>query len=455
MRKTILILLSFVIYQSVFAQPKKIVADKIIAQVGDKIILRSDVVNAIEDYKRQGQAAQLPPNPECAFLEGQLIQKALVLQAEKDSLNISNEEIEAALDNQIRGFIQMYGSKEMLEEISGRTIYQLREDFRTPFREKKLADMMRNKIVENAKITPAEVRIYFNKIPKDSLPFYESEIEVSQIVSTPKANKEVEDYVIKQMYDYKRQVENGTKKFETLAKMYSEDPGSKDNGGMYNINRTEKFWDKDFLQAAFRLKEGQISPVVRSKFGFHIIQMVSRVGDDAVIRHILRIPPITEDEINISKHKLDTIRQNIIDGKISFSEAVNKYSDDEESKFNGGAKVSHDGSTHITIDELDKETVMAIKDLKVGEYSKPLVFEDRSVKKVRIVYLKSRTEPHVENLKEDYNKVAARALEEKRQSVLEKWFKEHLPTYYITIDKEFINCADLLDWWQFATNREK
>jgi peptidyl-prolyl cis-trans isomerase SurA len=454
MRKIILVLLSILVYQTVLAQPKKVIADKIIAQVGDKIVLRSDVVNAIEDYKRQGQAAQLPPNPECAFLEGQLIQKALVLQAEKDSLSISNEEIEAALDNQIRGFIQMYGSKEMLEEIAGRTIYQLREDFRQPFREKKLADLMRSKIVENVKITPAEVRAFYNNIPKDSLPYYESEIEVSQIVNTPKASKDVEEYVIKQLYDYKRQVENGTKKFEALAKMYSEDPGSKDNGGMYNINRTEKFWDKDFLQGAFRLKEGQISPVIRSKFGFHIIQMVSRLGDDAVIRHILRIPPITEDEINLSKQKLDSIRQNIIDGTISFSEAVNKYSDDDESKFNGGAKVGPDGSTHITIDVLDKETVLAIKNLTVGEYSKPLTFDDRGVKKVRIVYLKSRTEPHIENLREDYNKVAVRALEEKRQKALEKWFKDYLPTYYITIDKEFINCADLLDWWKFVSNRK-
>lgn len=453
MKKIILILSLIVIHHAVFAQPKKVVADKIIAQVGDKIILRSDVLNAIEDYKRQGQASSLPPHPECAFLEAQLIQKALVLQAEKDSLNVSDEEIEAALDNQIRGFIQMYGSKEMLEEISGRTVYQLKEDFRKPFRERKMADQMRNHIVEGIKITPAEVKDYFSKIPKDSLPFYESEIEVNQIVSQPKANKEVEDYVIKQMYDYKRQVENGTKKFETLAKQYSEDPGSKDNGGAYNINRNEKFWDKDFLQAAFRLKEGQISPVVRSKFGFHIIQMVSRAGDDAVIRHILRIPPITEDEIDLSKQKLDSIRKEIIAGNLTFGEAVNKFSDDDESKFNGGAKVGPDGSTQITIDALDKDMVVAIKDLKVGEISKPVIFDERGVKKVRIIYLKSRTEPHIENLREDYNRVAARALEQKKQLAMEKWFKENLPRYYITIDKEFINCADLLDWWKFVKKR--
>ncbi|MBP9213048.1 MAG: peptidylprolyl isomerase [Chitinophagaceae bacterium] len=436
-----------------FAQPKKVIADKIIGQVGDKIILRSDVVNAIADYKRQGQEAQLPPNPECAFLEGQLIQKALVLQAEKDSLVVSDEEIEAALDNQIRGFIQAYGSKEMLEEISGRTIYQLKDDFRGPFREKKLADQMRSKIVDNVKITPNEVKAYFNKIPKDSLPYYESEIELSQIVSIPKSNKEVDEYVIKQMYEYKRQVENGVKKFEALAKQFSEDPGSKENGGMYNINRTEKFWDKDFMNACFRLKEGQISPVIKSKFGYHIIQMVSRAGDDAVIRHILRIPPITEEEILLSIQKLDSVRKNIVAGKLTFGEAVNKHSDDEGSKFNGGAITARNGSTYITIDELDKDLVIAIKNLKVGEYSKPLTFDDRGVKKVRIVYLKTRTEPHQENMREDYNKVAERALDEKKQATLEKWFKEHLPKYYITIDKEFANCESLGDWWKFASNR--
>ncbi|MCU0321786.1 MAG: peptidylprolyl isomerase [Chitinophagaceae bacterium] len=443
---------TFTFLQS-FAQPKKVVADKIIGQVGDKIILRSDVMNAIADYKRQGQDAQLPLNPECAFLEGQLIQKALVLQAEKDSLVVSDEEIEAALDNQIRGFINAYGSKEMLEEISGRTIYQLKDDFRGPFREKKMADQMRSKIVDNIKITPNEVKAYFSKIPKDSLPYYESEIEISQIVSIPKSNKDVDEYVIKQMYEYKRQVENGVKKFDALAKQFSEDPGSKDNGGMYNINRSEKFWDKDFLAGCFRLKEGQISPVIKTKFGYHIIQMVSRAGDDAVIRHILRIPPITDDEIAISKQKLDTVRRNIVAGKISFGEAVNKYSDDDGSKFNGGAITARDGSTYITIDELDKDLVVAIKDLKVGEYSKPLIFDDRGVKKVRIVYLKTRTEPHQENLREDYNKVAERALDEKRQTTLEKWFKDHLPKYYITIDKEFADCNSLGDWWKYAVNR--
>ncbi|MGN6617441.1 MAG: peptidylprolyl isomerase, partial [Ilyomonas sp.] len=173
---------------------QKVVADKIVAQVGDKIILQSDIVNAIADYKRQGQESQLPPHPECAFLEGQLIQKALVMQAQKDSITVSDDELEALLDNQIRYFISQYGSKEMLEQVAGKTVYQIKEEFRESFRERKLAEQVRNKILENVKITPTEVKEYYDKIPKDSLPFYESELEVSEVIVTPKANKDVEDY---------------------------------------------------------------------------------------------------------------------------------------------------------------------------------------------------------------------------------------------------------------------
>ena len=250
-----------------FAQTKKVVADKIIGQVGDKIILKSDISNAIADYKRQGAEAQMPPNPECAFLEGQLIQKALVLQAEKDSLPITEDEIEAGLDLQIRQFIGAYGSKDALEEIAGKTIYQIKEDFRQSFKDRKLADQMRAKILDAVKITPTEVKTYFNKIPKDSLPYYESEIEISQVLLQPKATKEVDEYVIKQLYDYKRQAESGVKPFAQLAKINSDDKGTEQQGGTISLNRTGKDFDKDFTAAAFRLKDGQISPAIKSKFG--------------------------------------------------------------------------------------------------------------------------------------------------------------------------------------------
>jgi peptidyl-prolyl cis-trans isomerase SurA len=412
----------------------------------------------MSDMKRraQGQENVILPT-ECQLMEGQLIRKALVLQAQKDSLHVTEEEIDAALDNQIRMFIQQYGSKDVLEEIAGKTVYQIKEDFREGFREQKLSEQMQNKIVESVKITPTEVKAYYNKIPKDSLPFYESEIEVSQIVVHPKANKDVEEYVSKQLYDYKKQAEEqGPAKFDQLAKLYSEDPAVKENGGQYTLNRNDKgSWDPAFLSASFRLKEGQISPVIKSKFGLHIIEMVSRSGDEAVVKHILRIPPITPDEINIAKKQLDSVREKLVAGSLSFGAAVNKYSDDENSKFSAGAIAGRDATgattTYVTIDQLDKDIVVLLKNMKPGDYSEPQVYkDDRGNQAVRIIYLRNRTEPHRENLKEDYDQVAKRALEEKKSEALEKWFKEHIPTYYVAIDKEYESCSSLAEWRQAA-----
>ncbi len=457
MKKFLFVCLLFCITVSLAnAQQQKVIADKIIAQVGDKIILQSDIANAIADYKRQGQEAQLPPDPECAFLEGQLIQKALVLQAEKDSLPVSDEDLDALLDNQIRFFIQQNGSKEALEEIAGKTIYQIKEDNREPFKERQMANQMRSKILDNVKMTPTEVTNYFNNIPKDSLPYYESELEISQIVVMPKANKDVEEYVSAQLLDLKHQVESGGKKFDALARIYSQDPGSKDNGGQYSINRNDKQWDPAFMAAVWRLKEGQISPVVKSKFGLHIIQMVSRAGDDAIIRHILIIPPVTTAETDMAKTRLDSIRSDIASNKMSFSTAVNKYSDDDNSKFTGGAVTAQDGSTSVTIDQLDKDLVTQLKNMKPGEISHPVAYtNDRGMQAVRIIYYRSRTEPHVENMKDDYNKIAQKALEEKKMKVLEKWFKDHIPTYYINIDKSYAGCSSIKDWWDAANLASK
>jgi len=467
MKQTIL-LIAIVFFGSAAAsaQTMKVVADKIVGQVGDKIILRSDIQNTINDAKRQtrGQENVLIPT-ECQVMEGQLIRKAMVLQAQKDSLHVSEEDIDATMENRIRQFIQAYGSKEVLEEIAGKTVYQIKEDSKELIRESKLAEQMQAKIVDAVKITPNEVKAYYAKIPKDSLPYYESEVEVSQIVVQPKANKDVEEYVSKQMYDYKKQVEgagaNSIKRFDQLAKSYSEDPAVKENGGQYTLNRNDKgSWDPTFLSAAFKLKEGQISPVIKSKYGLHIILMVSRSGDEAVVKHILRIPPVTDDEINEAKQKLDSIRKKLVDGTLGFGEAVNKYSEDEGSKFNGGQLQGRDASgaptTFLTIDQLDKDMIQPLSQLKPGQYSQPQAYiNERNTKMVRLIYLKNRTNPHRENLNEDYNRIAQRALEEKKQGALEKWFKEHIPTYYISIDKEFAGCAGLEEWRRAAAQADK
>jgi len=428
------------------AQVKKVVADKIIATVGDKIILKSDIENSIHDYQRQN--IPLPDNAECLLLEQALGMKALVVQAEKDSIPVSDEEINAELENQIRGFIQRFGSKDVLEQVAGKTVYQLKEDSRQAFREKKLAEGERNKIVDNIRITPEEVQAYYDKIPKDSLPFYESQLEIGQIVLYPKPSRDVENYAINQLKEYKKEVEDGTKKFEVLASLYSDDPGTKTSGGLFELNRNDKNVDPTFLAKAFTLKDGQVSNVFKSKFGYHIIQMVSRKGDDATVRHILKVPQVSSFEINHSLHELDSIRNLLVDGKLQFGEAVAKFSEDENSKFTGGRITSPvTGNTSITIDQLDPDLVKMFGDLKVGQYSQPVEFTDeRGKKAVRILYLISKTEPHRENLKDDYDMVSQRALEEKKNAALDKWFNEKVSSFYIHIDPDYMQCPEMSKW---------
>lgn len=426
----------------------KVVADKIVGIVGDKIILKSDITNAMLDMQRQG--AQLPPNADCYIMEQQLTLKALVLQADKDSIVVPDDELEALLDNQIRGFVNQYGSKEALEEIAGRTIYQIKEDFRLSFRERKLAEKMRDKIVETVKITPQEVKAYFDKIPPDSLAFYESEVEIGEIVVYPKASRDLEKLAIDELNEWKQRIESGQARFESLASLYTDDPGSKNTGGQYTINRTEKAMDPAFISNAFRLKEGQISPVFKTKFGYHIIQMVSRAGDDAIVRHILRIPKVTDTEIKESIDRLDSVRAKLIAGNVNFGEAVSRYSEDESSKFTGGMRQGQNG-TYLTIDQLDKDLVVLLKDMKVGEFSRPTPFNDERGKKgVRIAYLKTRTEPHRENMKDDYNRIAQRALELKKQEVLDKWFQNKIPNYYVLIDSDYNDCSTISTWLHYA-----
>jgi peptidyl-prolyl cis-trans isomerase SurA len=415
------------------AQPKKAIADKIVAIVGDRIILQSDIRNSILDMQRQG--TNLPDSAECLITQQALISKVLMLQAEKDSLPVTDEEVEAELDQRIRYFVSQVGTIEALEEMAGKTVYQIKDDARESVKERKLADAMQRKVVENVRITPVEVKAFYDKIPKDSLPFYESELEIGQIIVYPKASRDLEQYIITEMNNYKKQVESKLTTFAALAMKVTEDPGSKERGGLYELNRNEKSWDPVFLSTAFRLKDGEISAPVKGKFGYHIIMMEQRNGDNAIVRHILRVPPVTDEEIKTSVNKLDSVRSKLIAGTIGFNEAVTKYSEDEVAKFMGPLVTGRDGSTYVTIDELDKDMVASISKMKVGEYSQPTVYTNEQGKKgVRVIYLKSRSEPHRMNMHDDYSKIANFALEEKKSKTLDKWMKATIPTYYIMVD---------------------
>lgn len=452
MKKTALIFFA-VLFAALASAQRPVVADKIVGIVGDKIILKSDVYNDIQDRQRRNEP--VPPNAECFIMEQILALKALVLQAEKDSIIIEDAEIESLLDNQVRGFIGQYGSKEALEEIAGRTVYQIKEDLRQSFKERKLAERMRDKIVDGVKITPQEVKAYWDKIPKDSLPFYESEVEIGEIVLYPKASRDLEKLAQDELMDYKQQVESGKATFETLAGLYTDDPGSKNTGGRYTTNRAEKTIegqpaDPTFVSNAFRLKEKQISPVFKSRFGYHIIQMVTRAGDDAVVRHILRVPKVTDAEVTGAMQRLDSIRSKMVASTLTFGAAAERYSEDDNAKFTAGMLQGQNG-TYLTYDALSKDMALLIKDMKIGEISKPVAFTDERGKKgVRIAFLKSRSEPHRENLKDDYNRIAQRSIEYKKQELIEKWFTTKISSYYLMIDPEFANCETLNPWLKYA-----
>ena len=448
MKRSLLCMVAGFFTVAVMAQPvsqtKRVVADKIIAVIGDKIVLKSDLDNSLADMVRQG--IELPENAQCLTLEQAMGIKALVLQAEKDSLPITDEEIEADIDNRIRSYITQLGSKDELERVAGKSVYQMKEDFRDAIRDQKLAQAMRNKVVQDIRITPKEVQEYFNKIPTDSLPLYESEVEVGQIVLFPKASRDAEEYCLEQLKDYKQQIESGKKDFCSIANNYTEDPGSKDKCGQYEVNRSQKNLDPTWLSKAFSLKEGQISTPFKTRFGYHILQLVSRSGDDAVVRHILRVPQVTKVELKSGMERLDSIRAKLIAGTVQFGEAVAKYSNDEESKFTGGMLQGRDGS-FLTIDQLDKDMVVMLKDLRVGQYSQPVEFTDPTGKKgIRIVYLKTKTEPHRENMKDDYNRISQRALEEKKNDALDTWFAKRIPTYYIMVDDQYKSCPEMSKW---------
>ena len=448
MKKLFIFLMLFVcvfcVSQNGFAQSENL--DKIVAIVGDKIILKSEIEGSFDEYRKENPA--IPDSFKCQLVEQTLLQKVLIEQAARDSVIVSDEEIEGALENRIRYFVSMYGTEEKLEEMAGKTVYQLKDDYRPMFRDKLTADRMQGQIMSTIKITPQEVKAFYDKIPKDSLPFYPSMVEVGHIVFKPEINKEVENYAIEKLEGIRKELVTGKANFETMAGIYSEDPGSKDNGGDLGIMGRDEL-DPEFAAGAFKLQNGEISDVVKSGFGFHIIQMVNRQGEKAKLRHILIKPLVTSDMIEITLKKADSVRAKLISGTMKFSEAINKYHKDDATKYTGGMFTDpQTGGSLIPVEALEPSVALLINDMKAGEFSKPYEYKDERSgdRLVRIVYLKNRTEPHKANLEQDYKLIQQAAFSEKQTSYLMKWLDNKIPTFYIKVDKEYSDCPSIEKW---------
>lgn len=441
--------------QSVGAQPTG-TADKILAVIGrNRIILQSEFEQTVQQAQAQNPEMKMGDSLRCLILQEMISGKMLVEQAERDSLLVTDEEVDGTLENRIRYFIDQYGSKEKLEEVSGKTIYQMKEEYRDIIKEQMMAEKVKSKLLSSVRVTPVEVQTFFNQQAKDSLPLFPATIEVGQIVMAPPTNPELDALAKQKIEDIRNQIVKDGKSFETMAGLYSEDPGSRNNGGRYNDISRESGFVKEFVQAAFKLQNGEISPVVKTAFGYHIIQMVQRKGEQVDLRHILISPQHTDADYKASMERLDSVRAQIIAGKLSFGEAVSKYSTDEQGKMTGGMIVNpRTNATQLLVDELDPQLALMIDSLKIGNVSQPHVFQDaRGKVSTRIVMVRSRTEPHRANLRDDYAKIQAVAKGQKEQQKMEAWIAERLPTYYLKIDPDYAGCPVLQKWTAQAASQ--
>ena len=422
-------------------------ADKILAIVGkNRIILNSELEKQVEQMKQEDPT--FSDTMKCGLLERMVLSKLLLEQADRDSVYVSDEDVEGQLDNNVRYFIKAYGSKENMEKTLGKTVYQIKEEYRDIYREQLLAQKMQGQLIQNVKITPGEVKAFFEAIPTDSLPLVPATIELGQIVIDPPVNPELDADAKENALKIRKRIVDGGESFESLAGVLSNDPGSRDNGGDLGIVSRGDLVPA-FSTAAFKLKDGEISPVVKTQYGYHIIQMIKRQGDQAQIRHILIHPAITSIDIKKALDKLDSVRSELISGKTTFQLAVGKYSTDENSKRSGGMIADpQSGITQIELDKLDPAMVMMLDSLKEGGFSQPQVFSnDKNEKSCRIVFVKSRVAPHKVNLKDDYSKIQELALSQKKMQHIEKWVQDKLPSYYLKIDPEYQSCSTLGKWY--------
>lgn len=423
------------------------VLDKVVAQVGGEVILWSDV----EEYYGYQKASygELPEGTRCFIMDNLMLKALLVNEAKSDTtVVIADAEVEDQLNRRIDEILyRMNGDVSFFEEYYGKTVNEVKTDMREDLHDQMLTERMQSKIMSDIKITPAEVKDFFERIPKDSLPYFQSEVEISEIIMNPEINAEERQKANDKLEDLKKRYEEG-EDFGYLAKNFSDDPGSARLSGELGWQKRGAFVQQ-FEEAAYRLDINEISPIVESPFGFHLIQMLDRRGNSFKTRHILIKPEITQADLDLTKEKLDQVRKEILEGKITFEAAVKQYSDKEAQSFTNAGRVVNPKSsnTFFEIADLDYDVFFAIDNLEIGGITEPIEFqkEDESVS-FKIIKLNSRSSPHTANLRQDFSKIKAAATEQKKASFLEGWVREKSESTYVEFDSKFDNCQILEKW---------
>jgi peptidyl-prolyl cis-trans isomerase SurA len=441
-------LLSGIILGSLYvANAQDKVVDQIVAIVGSNPILKSDIENQALQMKIQEVTTE--GDVKCEILESLLEQKLLLAEADLDTnIVVTDNQINQQMDQKMKYYIENIGSEKEVEKYFSKPINQLRSEMSEMIKEFLKTEQMQKTITKNVTATPSEVRNYFRQLPKEKIPKIGSQVEYAQITVLPVITEQEDMDVKSRLREFKRRVENG-ENFATLAVLYSEDPGSARNGGeMDYVGRA--MLDPAFATEAFNLKVGAVSKVVRSEFGYHIIQLIDRKGEKIKCRHILIRPKIDPKELEKSKNRIDSLVSFVNKKTISWEQAAYLYSSDKNSRNNGGLVTSQrTGSSKFQMDELDPDVSKLITGLKVGEISEPfLSMDDKQRQVYKIIKLLTKTEAHTANLQEDYQHLSEVFMEKKKEDTYRAWIAKQQAKTYIHIDDIYSNCNFKLKSWK-------
>lgn len=442
------LLVSFVIIllsNSLYAQSDALI-DEIVGVVGNKIVLHSDIEIQYQQSLAQGMSPD--ESVKCQIFDQLMMEKLLVNQAELDSLVVTEDEIETELDNRFRYYISLLGSEEKFEEYFNKTVLEFKDEFRPEVQQILLAKRMQEDIVSTVKVTPAEVKEFFNEIPNDSLPYFNAEVQVGEIVFNPIITKEAKEVAKAQLRDFKARILSGQNTFEELAETYSKDPGSAAQGGNLGL-QSRGTYVKEFEAAAFGLKnKDDMTDIVETQFGFHLIRLIERIGNNINLQHILIKPNISTADFDLTKTKADSVRMLIVNDSISFIEAVDEYSEDENSQSVAGSLVNRQtGTTYFEMDQLDPDVFFAVESLKEGEISQPtLIKAPDGSKQYKIFIIQSRTVPHRANLEDDYSRIQEFAQQQKQNEAMNKWIAEKVENTFVRLNDQYSSCSSMIKW---------
>ncbi|PKR81179.1 hypothetical protein CW751_06230 [Brumimicrobium salinarum] len=422
--------------------------DEIIAQVGDISVLLSDI--EAQKIQLKSEDKKVDNNTSCTILEELLYQKLLLNQAKMDSIEITDAQVNAEMENRLRTLEQQIGSREKLESFYGKSYTQIKEEFREIIRDRMLSQEMERQVIADVEVSPNEVEAFFKSIPEDSIPLINEKIAIQQIVIFPKITQESRNNVIKKLNNWRQDINEGNRSFSAVATIHSEDLGSAKQGG--RIEATRGMMVKPFEAAAFSLEPGEISEVVETQYGYHIIQLESRKGDDYTVRHILLTPEIGRQELTDAATLMDECYARLKKHEITWDEAVLAYSEDDDTKQNQGSLSNpYTGDMYwdvANINQIDPQIFGLVNGLEIGEISNPALYTDMRSRKdgVRIVRIKNRTEPHKANLKDDYNFIKKATENNKKEEVILNWVNKKVKKTYVRFDEQYQDCDFYYSW---------